>query len=89
LKIPENRSTEAAGNVQPAVTPPNKETEHGQAPGSLQDDVSIGRVALAASSSLEPSEPKILELRQKYLDGTYSVDTKDLSAKIVDEHLEK
>ena len=74
--------------MQPVVAPVTKETEHAQPSSSLQDDVSVGRVALAASNSLE-SPAKILELRQQYLDGKYSVNTKDLSAKIVDEHLQK
>jgi anti-sigma28 factor (negative regulator of flagellin synthesis) len=55
----------------------------------LQDQVSIGPVATAASKSLETPEPKIRQLRQQYLDGTYTVDAKELSAKIVDAHLEE
>ncbi len=75
-----------SGNVQPAtaVAPSGQQAS---AAGPLQDEASISSIALAASKSLETPESKIQELRAQYLDGTYKVDAKDLSAKIVDEHL--
>ena len=52
------------------------------------DQVSVGKVAAAASKALEPADQRVAELRQKYLEGTYKVDAAALSAKIVDDHLE-
>jgi hypothetical protein len=89
LKIPQTPSAEAGSNAQPVVAPAAKESEHAQRPASLQDDVKVGRVALAVSNSLESSPAKILQLQHQYLEGTYTIDAKDLSAKIVEDHLQK
>jgi len=87
LRISDASSADAAAQVQPAATPAAKETEHAVAPGSVQDEVRVGSVALAASNSLDAPEGRIAELRQRYLDGTYNVDADKLGAKIIDEHL--
>lgn len=89
MRISDAPSPDSAAAVQPAGSPDIKETEQPIAPGSAPDQVSVGPVALAASKSLDASESKIAELRQQYLDGTYGVDAKELSARIVDEHLQK
>lgn len=34
------------------------------------------------------SEDRVAELRRRYLEGTYNVDATQLSAKIIDKHLE-
>lgn len=69
------------------ATPVGPSGQQASVAGSPQDEASISSVALAASKSLEAPESKIQELRAQYLDGTYQVDAKDLSTKIVDEHL--
>ena len=79
-------SANPAGNVQPA-TPVAPSGQQASVAGPGQDEASISSVAFAASKSLEAPESKIQELRAQYLDGTYNVDAKDLSTKIVDEHL--
>ena len=88
MKISDASSPGAAGQVQPTASPDAKQTEHAVAPGSVQDEVSLGPVALAASNSLDAPEAKIAELRQQYLDGSYQVDPGKLSTKIVEEHLQ-
>jgi len=89
LRISDASSAEAAAPVQPAANPDAKQTEHAAAPGSVEDHVSLGSVAVAASNSLDASEARIAELRQQYLEGTYRVDGGKLGAKIVEEHLQK
>jgi anti-sigma28 factor (negative regulator of flagellin synthesis) len=89
LKISDASSAEAAGHVQPAEHSASKQTEHAAEPGSVEDHVSLGSVAVAASNSLDAPEPRIAELRQQYVDGVYQVDAGKLGAKIIDEHLQK
>ena len=89
MKIPDASSPEAAGHVQPTANPAAKQTEQAVAPGSVQDEVTLGAVAVAASNSLDAPEAKIAELRQQYLDGTYQVPADKISAKIVKEHLQE
>jgi len=89
LRISDASSPETAAAVQPAASPDAKQTEHAAAPGSVEDHVSLGSVAVAASNSLDAPEARIAELRQQYLEGTYQVDAGKLGAKIVDEHLQK
>lgn len=55
---------------------------------------SNGTAAAVARQSEPPktdrrSEERIAELRRRYLEGTYEVDAAQLSAKIIDKHLEK
>jgi anti-sigma28 factor (negative regulator of flagellin synthesis) len=89
LKISDASSPEAAGHVQPAANPDAKRTEQAVAPSSVEDHVSLGSVAVAASNSLDEPEARIAELRQQYLEGAYQVDAGELSARIIDEHLQK
>ncbi len=87
MRISDAPSPDAAPQVKPAASPATKDAEHAAAPGSAQDEVSLGPVALAASSSLDAPDARIVELRQQYLDGSYQVEAHKLGAKIVDEHL--
>ena len=89
MKISDASSPDAAGRVEPAASPASKQTEQAAASGSVEDHVSLGSVAVAASNSLDAPDAKIAELRQQYLDGTYQVHPDKVSAKIVDEHLKK
>ncbi|HEY7306718.1 MAG TPA: flagellar biosynthesis anti-sigma factor FlgM [Bryobacteraceae bacterium] len=36
-----------------------------------------------------PDDDRIAELRRRYLEGSYKVDAEQLSAKIIDKHLER
>jgi anti-sigma28 factor (negative regulator of flagellin synthesis) len=87
LRISDAPSPDSAARVQPAASSSVKENEHTVASGSVQDEISVGPVAVAASNSLDAPESKIAALRQQYLDGAYHVEADKLSAKIVDEHL--
>jgi anti-sigma28 factor (negative regulator of flagellin synthesis) len=40
------------------------------------------------TQEVNSSEERIAELRRRYLEGSYTVDADELSAKIVDAHLE-
>lgn len=88
MRISDSLPANPAGNVQPA-TPVAPNGQEASVTGTPQDEASISSIAQAASKSLEAPESKIQELRSQYMDGTYKVDTKDLSAKILDEHLAK
>jgi Anti-sigma-28 factor, FlgM len=74
--------------VQSTVTSAAKDPTDVPSPNPPEDQISMGRVAVAASNSLSVSEQRILELRHQYLDESYSVDAQELSAKIVDDHLQ-
>ena len=89
MKISDASSPEAARRVEPAADPASKQTEQAAVSGSVEDHVCLGSVAVAASNSLDGPDAKIAELRQQYLDGTYQVQPDKVSAKIVDEHLQK
>ena len=88
MRIPDSSTVDAARNLQSAASPA-KATEQAPAPESLEDEVTVGNVALAAANSLDAPEGRIAELRQQILDGTYKVDAHSLSSKIIDEHLDK
>ena len=90
MRISDAPSPDSAAAVQPAANRVAKEPEQSTAPDAAQtDQAALGAVAVAASKSLEASESKVAELRQQYLDGAYNVDPKELSSKIVDEHLQE
>lgn len=65
-----------AGQDDPLTNPAQKET-------------SAEPIVVLASNRLEPPGSKILELREQYLEGTYKVDAKELSSRIINEHLRK
>jgi len=88
LRIPDAPPVDPTANVQSAASHA-KATEHAPAPEAAQDEVNVGPVALAASTSLEATDDRIAELRHQVLAGTYQVDPERVSSKIVDEHLEK
>jgi anti-sigma28 factor (negative regulator of flagellin synthesis) len=88
LRIPDSSTVDAARNLQSAASPA-KATAHAPAPESVQDEVTIGNVTLAAANAIDAPESRIAELRQQILDGTYKVDAHSLSSKIIDEHLDK
>jgi anti-sigma28 factor (negative regulator of flagellin synthesis) len=45
--------------------------------------------ATSAPEGNTPDEDRIAELRRRYLEGSYEVDAAELSAKIIDKHLER
>jgi anti-sigma28 factor (negative regulator of flagellin synthesis) len=62
--------------------------------GPLSSPSGSNGAATAVARQSEPvpedrSEERIAELRRRYLEGTYKVDATQLSAKIIDKHLEK
>lgn len=87
MRIPDGSTVDPAANLQSAASPA-KATEHAPAPEAVQDEVDVGAVALAASTSIDAPDSRVAELRQQVLDGTYKVDSARLSSKIIDEHLE-
>ncbi|MBV9761652.1 MAG: flagellar biosynthesis anti-sigma factor FlgM [Acidobacteriaceae bacterium] len=90
MRISETPSPDSAA-VQPASGPAAaKEAEQSIEPGGpTADQANVGAVALAASKSLDTSESKVAELRQQFIDGTYRVDSRALSARIIEDHLDK
>jgi anti-sigma28 factor (negative regulator of flagellin synthesis) len=78
LKISDTPPKNPAGDVQQAMP---------TAPEPRGEEASPEPAALVAGNAMEAPESKILQLRKQYLDGTYKVDAKDLSEKIVDYHL--
>lgn len=88
MRIPDAPGVDSTASLQSAASPA-KANEHAPTPESAQDEIDMGTVALAASSSLDASDPRIAQLRQQVLDGTYKVDSTRVSSKIIDEHLEK
>jgi anti-sigma28 factor (negative regulator of flagellin synthesis) len=86
LRIPDAPPPGASPHIQPAATPAG--AEQAVLPRSEPDNITIGPVASAASKTLDPPEGKIAELRERCLNGTYSVDADKLSSKIIDEHLQ-
>jgi anti-sigma28 factor (negative regulator of flagellin synthesis) len=54
-----------------------------------------GGAAAAVTRKAQPTpeggtpEERIAELRRRYLEGSYKIDAAELSAKIVDKHLER
>jgi anti-sigma28 factor (negative regulator of flagellin synthesis) len=88
LRIPDASTVDAAANLKSAASPV-KATEHEPASEAVQDEVNVGAVALAASTSIDAPDSRVAELRQQVLDGSYQVDSARLSSKIIDEHLEK
>lgn len=89
MRIPDSSGVDPARNIQSAASPA-KAIEHAPAaPESVEDEVSVGNVAHAAADSLDAPESRIAELRQQILDGTYDIDARRLSSKIVEEHIEK
>jgi anti-sigma28 factor (negative regulator of flagellin synthesis) len=86
LRIPD-APPGASPHIQPVATPAAN-AEQAVLPGSEHDNISIGPIASAASNTLNAPDEKIAELRERYLNGTYSVDADKLSSKIIDEHLQ-
>lgn len=60
-------------------------------PGSSGPGAAAAAVTRRTASTPEgsTSEERIAELRRRYLDGSYKIDAAELSAKIVDKHLER
>lgn len=86
MRVSDSPAADPAGQVQTASPAASNENASGAATAP-QDEVNVSSVAQAASKALEVPESKIQELREQYLDGTYKVDAKELSSKILDEHL--
>lgn len=86
MRISDSPAATAAESVNSATAAPQSSKE-ASVSGTPQDDVSITSVAQAVTNAIDAPESKIQELRAKYLDGSYRVDSGELSSKIIDEHL--
>ena len=54
-----------------------------------EDKASVGSIASAVSSTLTASEARVAELRKQYAAGDYKVDAMAISARMINEHLDR